>query len=87
MLNWLDVFKLTLTVLLLLVVLVSRFLLFSGSRGGLASLHDIVNNLRVGNENIAGVQGGIRPSNGLFGGHTKFYTLVPGLIFHDVILA
>ena len=63
--NGLFMFEHTLTVLLLLVVLGARLLLSGGTGRCLASLHDIVNNLRVRDKNIAGLKGGVRPSDGL----------------------
>ena len=86
-LNGLYMFEHAFTVLLLLVVLGARFLLFGGSRRCLASLHDILNNLRFRDENIARLQGGIRPSNGLFGGHAKLVALVTAIVLRSVIVA
>ena len=87
MLNGLDVLKNALAVFLLLVVLVACLLLSGGTGRCLASLHDIVNNLRVRDKNIAGLKGGVRPSDGLLGGHTKLVALVTAIEFRSVILA
>ena len=86
MLNGLNMFKGALTVFLLLIVLSACLLLSGGSRWSLASLHDIINDLTVSDENIACWQGGIRLSNSLLGGHTKLVTLAAAIIFCSVIV-
>ena len=86
LLNGLNVFKGALTVFLLLIVLSACLLFSGGSRGSLASLHDIINDLTVSDEDIASWKGGIRLSNSLLGGHTKLVTLATTIVFCSVIV-